>query len=320
MANVLITYGVPAEGFASLAQHTLFIPPALTAYPREKILQLMPQMDAVLACTALDAELISLGTNLKVIICYGAGYDNIDMHAATVRGIPVVNMPDTVTAPTAELAIALMMGLARKITELDEHTHSPQASDGFRIGYRMGISMQGSTLGLIGMGRIAKHVARVARSLNMHVCYTATTQKPLHETEGAPFLPLADLLSQSDFVSIHCPLTEQTEGMLGTPQFARMKPTAFLINTARGKIVQENALIKALADGKIAGAGLDVFPDEPQVNPKLSACSNVLLTPHVGSNTIQARLHMANDASRRLLDIFSGKYPENLLNPQVWKT
>ena len=317
MAKIVVTYGVPAEGFSLLAGHEVAIPPSGTAFSREELLRLLPDADAVLACTALDSGLIAAAKKLKLIVCYGAGYDAIDLAAATAQGIPVVNTPECVTAPTAELTIALITALARRLPELNALMHTRPPRELFGMGLRMGSSLEGAVMGVAGMGRIGGRVADFARLMGMRVLYASRTPKPGRDALGDVRVPLPELMARSDFISVHCPHTTQTEGLISREMLALMKPTAYLINTARGPVVDEAALIEALRARRIAGAALDVFVGEPDINPAFAALDNVILTPHAGSNTLHARNEMARAASRRILDRLAGRVPENLLNPEV---
>lgn len=317
MAKIIITYGVPSDGFHALAGHEVHIPPKGQAFSREELFRLLPGADAVLSCKGFDRELIEAADNLKLIVCYGAGYDSIDVRAATERGIMVANTPECVTAPTAELAIAHLTSLARRLNELNQLVRTMKPEDLFVMGKYMGTSLDGATLGIVGMGRIGGRVADFGRLMGMRILYTARTPKPSREALGETHVSLETLMKESDFVSLHCPHTPETRGMISREMISRMKPSAFLINTARGPVVDEEALIEALKKRQIAGAGLDVYTGEPHVNPAFFELDNVLLTPHVGSNTLHARNHMAEAASRRILDVLAGKQPENLLNPEV---
>ncbi len=318
MAKIVITYGVPSEGFAeNLPGHELHIPPALTGYTKEELLQLLPDADAVVACTAVDADMIAVAQKLKLIVCYGAGYDAIDVAAATRKGIMVANTPDCVTAPTAELAIALLTNLARRITTLDGLLRTQPSPQVFGMGKHMGSSLFGQTLGIVGMGRIGSMVADFGRLMGMKILYTARTPKPHRDALGDEHVSLPELMKQSDFISLHCPATPETAGMISKKMIALMKPTACLVNTARGAVMDENALLDALREKRIAGAALDVYPNEPHVNPALLELPEVILTPHCGSNTHQARYEMGRQASLRIQAVLDGQLPENLLNPQA---
>ncbi len=317
MADIVITYGVPAEGFAALSGHSVHIPPACQAFSRSELMALLPQADAVLACTAFDRELIKASQRLKLIVCYGAGYDAIDVAAATAHGILVANTPDSVTAPTAELAIAHLTALARGLPTLDRRMHAEEPRTLFGMGKHMGTSLEGATLGIVGLGRIGQKVADFGRLMGRRVLYTAHAPKPEREALGDRFVTLETLLAQSDFVSLHCPCTEETRGMISRERIALMKPGAYLINTARGTVIDEKALIEALKAGRNAGAGLDGYVDEPNGDPALCKLDIVLLTPHAGSNTLHARNQMAQAASERILDVLAGRAPQNLLNPEL---
>ena len=251
-------------------------------------------------------------------MCYGAGYDNIDVQAATECGVPVANTPDSVTASTAELAIALMLSLARRVAELNTRMHNADPQTLFGMGKHMGCTLEGSTLGIVGMGRIGGKVADIAHALGMRVLYTAHAPKAARESLGDQYVSLERLMEESDFVSLHCPHTAQTHNLISREMIALMKPTAFLINTARGPVVDEQALVEALQQRRIAGAALDVFTGEPAVNPALCRLENVILTPHIGSNTLYTRNQMAEAASERILDALAGRRPQNVVNPQVY--
>ena len=319
MATIVISFGVPADGFRALYEkgHTIHIPPAGVRFTREEMLKLLPDADAVLACTAFPREFVAVGKKLKLIVCYGAGYDSIDVSAATEYGIPVVNIPDTVTAATAELAITHMMSLARRIRELDTLVRTMDPGELFVMGRRMGTLLQGATLGIVGMGRIGGKVADFGRLMGMRVLYTARTPKPERDCLGDLHVDLETLMKESDFISLHCPHTPETHGMISRDMIALMKPSAFLINTARGPVLDENALIDALREKRIAGAALDVYTGEPRVNPAFFELQNVQLTPHSGSNTLATRNQMAEAASEQMLAVFERMPLKNLLNPEA---
>lgn len=321
MARIVVTYGVPAQGFYDhLSGHEICIPEPLRGYTKEELLSILPDADAVVACTAVDADMIAVAKKLKLIVCYGAGYDAIDVAAATRAGVMVANTPDAVTAPTAELAIALLTGIARRIGELDSMLRTLPSPQVFGMGKHMGSSLGGQTLGIVGMGRIGAKVADFGRFMGMKVLYTARTPKPHRDEAGDIRVSLPELMAQSDYISLHCPATPETARMISGEMLALMKPSACLVNTARGAVLDEEALLEALAQGRIAGAALDVYPDEPNVNPKLLKYRNVLLTPHCGSNTHQARYEMARQAGLRIQTVLDGELPENLLNPEALRT
>lgn len=311
MATILITHGIPTAGFEALAGHRLIIPAPLAAYSMEELRALIPEADAVVAGGRLPAEVIRAGKRLKIIANYGAGYDGVDVAAAAELGIPVTNIPDTVTAPTAELAIGLMLAVSRRIGEMNLRLRREDAASLFGMGRYMGSTLNGQTLGIIGCGRIGSQVARIAKALGMRVI--AHSRRTVSD-EVAENVDLPTLLSTADVISLHCPLTDATRNLLDEAAFARMKPGAILINTARGGIVDHAALEKALRSGHLAGAGLDVYPNEPSIPEGLLALDNVVCTPHVGANTAQTRAEMAAACSRQILDALAGKRPESIVN------
>ena len=319
MANIIVSFGVPSDGFFALREknHTIHIPPCGEQFTKEEMLALLPEADAVLACNTFDRDMVEAGKKLQLIVCYGAGYDAIDVKAATEQKIPVVNIPDTVTAATAELAIAHMLSLARRLSELDALVRTEDPKSLFVMGRRMGSLLEGGTLGIVGMGRIGTRVANIARALGMRILYTCHSEKEEQKALGDRYTDLKSLFMESDFISLHCPLNNETQGIISKELIALMKPTAFLINTARGAVLDEEALIEALRERKIAGAALDVFINEPYANPAFFKLDNVQLTPHSGSNTLATRNQMAEAASRSMLAVFSGQLPPNILNPEV---
>lgn len=311
MATILITHGIPTAGFEALHGHEIIMPAPLSAYSMEELRALIPTADAVVAGGKLPAEVIRAGGKLKIIANYGAGYDGVDVAAAAEQGIPVTNIPDTVTAATAELAIGLMLAVSRRIGELNLRLRREESSELFGMGRHMGSTLQGRTLGIIGCGRIGAKTAQIAKALGMRVI--AHSRRPV-AGEVAENCDLATLLSTADVISLHCPLTEQTRGIIDASAFASMKPGTILINTARGAIVDHAALEEALRSGHLAGAGLDVYPDEPRIPEGLLALENVVCTPHVGANTAQTRADMAKACARQILDALSGQRPENIVN------
>ena len=311
MATILITHGIPTAGLEGLAAHRIIMPAPLAAYSMEELQELIPQADAVIAGGKLPAEVIRAGKRLKIIANYGAGYDSVDIAAAAECGIPVTNIPDTVTDATAELAIGLMLAVSRRIGEMNLRLRREASAGLFGMGRYMGSTLQGRTLGIIGYGRIGRRVGQIARVLGMRV--VACSRRGVSD-EGVENASLEELLSRADVVSLHCPLTEQTRHLLDREAFGKMKPGAMLINTARGGIVDHDALAEALRSGKLAGAGLDVYPQEPSIPEALLAMDNVVCTPHVGANTAQTRAAMAEACAAQILDALAGRRPVNIVN------
>ena len=307
MATILLTHGVPMEGFEPLAEHRILTPPPLSAYSQDELLALISQADAVVAGGKLPGDVIRAGEKLRIIANYGAGYDGVDIRAAAECGVPVTNIPDAVTAATAELAIGLMLAVSRRIGEMNLRLRRESSISLFGMGRHMGHTLRGKTLGIIGYGRIGRAVAEMARALGMNVVACRRQAEP-------DCVSLPELLRQSDVISLHCPLTEETRSMLNAQAFAQMKSGAVLINTARGGIVDYHALAEAVRTGLLMGAGLDVYPDEPAVPPELLALANVVCTPHIGANTAETRADMARAISRQILDALAGKRPQNVVN------
>lgn len=261
-----------------------------------------------------EALLAAAGDGLRVVANYAVGYDNVDVDAATRRGVFVANTPDVLTEATAELAIALMLDLARRVSEGDRFLRSGERWD-WAPTFMLGSSPSGRTLGIVGLGRIGAEVARIGRELGMRVVYT---------TPGGPrpspyaWLPLAELLERSDVVSLHCPLLPETRHLIGREELRAMRRDAFLVNTARGPIVDEDALFEGLAAGEIAGAALDVFEHEPAVHEGLLGLDNVVLTPHLGSATHETRTAMGMLCVSALKSVLlEGRVPENVVNRQT---
>jgi glyoxylate reductase len=263
----------------------------------------------------MDAAVMDAAPSLLGIANYAVGYDNIDIAAATARGIPVSNTPGVLTEATAELAVALMFACARRIPQADRFLRSGAWGGWGPMQFR-GADIAGATLGIVGMGKIGQAVARRGHGLGMRIVYHE--EGPIDEaTIGFPARPLGlfELLAASDFVSLHVPLTEHTRGLIGARELSRMKPTAFIINTSRGRVIDEAALARALDRGVIAGAGLDVYEHEPAVDPGLPALENCVLLPHIGSATITARDNMARTAAENLTAMIEGTEIPNLVNP-----
>lgn len=311
MAVILITHGIPVEGLEALQGHDIIMPQPLKAYSMAELRDLVPSAEAVIAGGALPGDVIRAGKKLRIIANYGAGYDGVDVAAAADCGVPVTNIPDTVTGATAELAIGLMLAVSRRIGEMNLRLRREEPSALFGMGRYMGSTLEGRVLGIIGCGRIGTRVAQMARALGMKVIAHSRRAVP---SEVAEQVDLPTLLARADVISLHCPLTEQTRHLIDDAALASMKPGAMLINTARGGVVDHQALETALQSGRLAGAGLDVYPGEPVIPAGLLAMDNVVCTPHIGANTAQTRADMARACARQILDALAGKRPENIVN------
>lgn len=256
-----------------------------------------------------------VGERLKIIANWGVGYNNIDADYAAQKGIMVTNTPDVLTETTADMAWALLMAVARRVVEADAYVRAGQF-EGFKPFAMLGSDVWGKTLGVVGFGRIGQAVGRRALGFGMKVLYyDAVRLSPEAEKEiSATYVDLDTLVKVSDFVSLHVPLVEDTRHLIDAARLSTMKPSAFLVNAARGPVVDEQALLEALRDGTIAGAGLDVFEREPEVTPGLLELPNVVLAPHIGSGTWETRTNMAHVAVSNIVAALDGETPPNLVN------
>lgn len=319
--RVYVTREIPGVGMERLQAHCdVDFWPKPSPVPRETLMAAAADAQGLLTLLSdsIDAALLAAAPHLRVISQYAVGFDNIDVAAATARGIPVGNTPDVLTDATADFAFALLMAAARRIPEGhasvcqgEWRTWGPQTL--------LGQDIWGATLGVIGLGRIGQAVARRGKGFAMRVLFTDPRCKAEGAAIGAECVPLEVLLSESDYVSLHCPLNRETHGMIGERELRLMKPTAFLINTARGAVLQQEALLKALREGWIAGAALDVTVPEPlPPNHPLVEVPNCLITPHIASASVTARNRMAIVAAENLLAGLRGERLPQCVNPQVY--
>jgi glyoxylate reductase len=266
---------------------------------------------------AIDDTVLS-APGLRIVSNVAVGYDNIDVAAATKRGVMVTNTPGVLDDTTADFAFTLLMAAARRLGEADRLVRGGQFK-GWAIDMLLGHDIFGSTLGIVGFGRIGRGVARRARGFDIRVLYCDEQPAPAEvEMElGVTRVDLETLLAEADFVSLHVPLTPGTRHLISTPQLERMKPTAVLVNSSRGPVVDEAALAAALKAGQIFAAGLDVYENEPAVNSELLKLENVVLAPHIASASVRTRSRMCELAARNLLAGIAGERPPNLLNPEV---
>ncbi len=276
-------------------------------------------MDAVLCLLTdrIDASVLEAAEGCRVFANMAVGYNNIDVAEATRRGILVTNTPGVLTECTADLTWTLLLGVARRVAEGDREMRAGQFP-GWGPLYMLGGDVTGTTLGLVGPGRIATAVARRALGFGMTLLYHGRRDSPELDALGARRVGLDDLLSTSDFVSLHVPLSPETHHLIDARALSRMKPSAYLLNTSRGPVVDEAALAVALRSGQIAGAGLDVYEDEPRMADGLADCPNTLLLPHLGSATIATRAAMSRIAAENLVAVLQGRRPPNLVNPELW--
>jgi phosphogluconate 2-dehydrogenase len=282
----------------------------------------LPQADGLLgASLKLDAPLLDLAPKLKVVSSVSVGVDNYDIDDLTRRGILLSNTPDVLTETTADTGFALIMATARRVVELATMVRSGEWTQNIGAQH-FGTDVHGKTLGIVGMGRIGEAVAQRGHfGFGMPVLYHSHSPKPAVEARfNAQYRSLDALLHEADFVCLTVPLTAETEGLIGAEQFARMRPETIFINIARGKVVDEQAMIRALQTGQIRAAGLDVFEREPvQADSPLLKLDNVVATPHMGSATHETREAMARCAVENMISALSGERPKDLVNPSAWK-
>lgn len=289
----------------------------------EELVERVKGVDAIISMVTerVDGDLMDVaGPQLKIIANYAVGFDNIDVGSATDRGIVVTNTPsDEVNESVAEHTWSLILALANRIVEADEFVRQGHFR-GWEPDLFLGTNLIGKTLGIIGLGRIGTMVARRAQGWKMQIVYFKRTRDLTCEKEmGILYCPLEDVLKKSDFLTLHVPLTEETRYMINKETLAKMKKGAYLINTARGKIVNEKHLIDALKSEQLAGAALDVFDDENDVSSELLKMSNTITTPHIGSATHQAREKMGEMAIEAIIEALSGKKPKTIVNEEVWE-
>lgn len=316
--TLYITRPLPAPVMATLRErYTLVSEPTEDQIPTDDDRRYgFSQADAVI-CTLADPitdALLAAAPRLKILANYAVGYNNVDVAAATRRGIVVTNTPDVLTDATADLTWALILAGARRVVEGDRWTRSGQWP-GWAPTQMLGTDVTGKTLGIIGMGRIGQAVAQRAQGFRMPVLYAS--HRPCSSPPGVStwtHRPLEEVLTQADFISLHVPLSDTTRHLMGSRELAMMKSTAFLINTSRGPVIDEAALLAALQQGRIAGAGLDVYEREPVITAGLETLPNVVLLPHLGSATQQIRIKMGMLCVENIAAVLGGRPPLNPVN------
>lgn len=315
--KVIVTYKMPIEGYRELLKEYDVTFSEGESFTREEVLAVIDNYDAILSMFdfKVDKELIDKATRLKIVSNYAVGFDNIDVDYCTQKGIQVTNTPGPVTEPTADQALGLMLAVARNIALCDRKFRSKEGVE-WGLLKNLGVSLYGKTLGIIGMGRIGKALALRALACGMKIVYHNRRQLNKEEEERykATYCPFDELLAASDFVSLNAPHTPETYHLIGERELELMKPTAILVNTARGPLIHEEALVKALKEHKIWGAGLDVFEFGEKLHPELLALDNVVLNPHTGTQTIDVRNEMSEIASQNIINFFAGKEPVYRVN------
>jgi lactate dehydrogenase-like 2-hydroxyacid dehydrogenase len=316
--NVFITRPLPVQVFDALLGYDVEMNSEDRILTKDELLAKIQDRDAVIVVSnIIDEEICrAVKTKCRIFATYGVGYNNIDVESATQQGIYVSNTPDVVTDATADLAWALLLATARRIVECDKFVRSGQK--GWSPMNLLGTQVTGKTLGIVGGGRIGQAVAQRAKGFKMNVIYTDVEKIPAFEAATAGrFVDKETLLKSADFISVHVPLLPSTRHLFGAKEFKLMKKTAILINNARGPIVDEKALVDALRKGQFAGAGLDVFEQEPDLMDGLSEFQNVVLSPHVGTSTTETRIEMAIVCAKNIIAAMSNQIPPNCLNPEA---
>ena len=310
--RILVTYNILRESFTEAPDNYEFILPSAPSFTKDEIIERLPECDGLLSMFnfPIDKDIIDAGARLKIISNFGVGFNNVDIDYAKSKGIVVTNTPDPVVEPTAELAFALMSALSRRVTECNRKL---QTGDDIRWGVmeNLGTGLYNKTLGIVGMGRVGQAVAKRAAVSGMKIIYYNRHRLPedIEKKYSAEYVSLDSLLSQSDYISLHTPLDESTYHLIDAEALSKMKKGVFLVNTARGPVIDESALVAALECGHIGGAGLDVFEKEPEINNGLLGRDNVILVPHIGTATVEARIAMGRYAVKNITLFFDGESP-----------
>ena len=310
MIKVLVTYDMFREGFTELEERYEVTFPKGRDFTYEEVYEMLPEYDVL--CSMFDfpvnKQLIDHAPGLKLVSNYAVGYNNIDVAYCLEKGVTVTNTPEPVTAPTANIALALMIDTARRVTECDRKLRTLRKKMKIGVLENLGMPVSGQVLGIIGMGRIGKALAKRASACDMEILYHNRHRLSEEEEElyHAKFVSKDELLATADFVSLNAPYTPETHHIIGEKELEQMKPSAILINTARGPLVDEHALVKALQEGKIHGAGLDVFEFGDYPLPELLEMENVVLIPHIGTHTTKTRIIMARTVCDNVIGFIEG--------------
>ncbi len=312
MKKILLAYRFKPEGLVELKdKFEITAPVDKNYFTKEEVIERIADYEVFVPNFSFqtDKDILEKGKKLELVSNYGVGFNNIDVEYCTQLGIAVTNLPNSVLEPTAEFAFGLLMGAARRIGYYDRKIRT---SEGVSWGVYgdAGVPVHGKTLGIIGMGRIGQAVARRAVASGMTIQYhnRSRLNKEIEQKYDAKLVDLETLLKTSDFISLNAPYTPETHKMIGEKEFAMMKPTAVFINTARGAMVDEDALIKTLREERIFAAALDVFENEPKINPEFFELDNVLLAPHAGSRTVEDRINMSIEMGRNILGFYGEDY------------
>ncbi len=319
--NILVTREVFDETLAYLSQHCeVEANQQDMAFSPDALVQRLASKDGVMCSLTdrIDAGLLSACPQIRAVANIAVGYNNIDLAACTARGVMATNTPGVLDDSTADLAWALMLATARRMTEVEGRIRAGEWT-GWKLKQWLGVDVHHATLGIIGMGRIGQVIAKRAMGFDMKVIYSNRKRvaPDIEQRLNATYVSRDELLKQADFVVLQVPYSPETHHLIGAAELKAMKPTAILINSTRGGVVDDAALIAALTNGTLRGAGLDVFENEPKLNPGFLQLKNVVLTPHIGSSTEATRRAMAMTAAKNLVAALTGGTPPNLLNPEA---
>ncbi|MDD4363865.1 MAG: D-glycerate dehydrogenase, partial [Atribacterota bacterium] len=314
--TVLVTKKLPEAGLTELKKYCdVYVYDKKLSISKEELLKIAPTLDAVIAVgTRIDEEFIKKAEKLKIVSSYGVGYDNINVETASKRNIIVTNLPDVVTESTAELTMALMLSLTRRIIPADNYIRKNKNIEWNPMLF-MGNDLYYKKLGIVGFGRIGRAVARRAISFGMQLYYY-----DVHEIDSRKlnidisFLGFEELIKEVDYITLHVPYFRKTHHLIDRKTLESIKSSAYIINASRGPVIDEKALIEALKNKQIAGAALDVFENDLQVPDDLKKFQNVVLTPHIGTSTVETRVKMASIASEKIIQVINGQKPKNIVN------
>ena len=317
MGKIFIAGEIPKAGYEALKEHELDIYKGEKLIGEEEVLMRSRDADAILSLlsTPVNKKIIDAAEKLKIIANFGAGYDNIDYEYAAQKGIPVTNTPFVSTEATAELTMGLLLAVSRRIAEGDELCRTT-GFNGWASLFFLGREVYGKTLGIIGFGNIGRSVAEKAKGFGMNILYYDVKKQDenMEKKLGAKYSDFGALLEKADFITINSAYTPDLRHMIDEKEFMRMKKTAYLINCARGPIVNEKALVKALKEKEIEGAALDVYEFEPKISDELKSMKNVVLTPHIGNATMETRDQMALSAAKNIVQVLNGEEPYSPVN------
>lgn len=319
--KVLITYHLTPEGLEELRKRSdryeITLPGENSTFRREEVLEMIADCHVLIPNFSFytDKDMMDRGAKLELISNYAVGFNNIDVEYATKKGIAVTNTPNSVLEPTAELAFGLLLDAGRRISYYDRKVRKPYGVD-WEVNSDVGLPFFGQTLGIVGMGRIGQAVARRAVASGLKIIYhnRSRLDPSIENSYHARYVSFDELLREADYISLNAPSTPETHHLIGAEQLSKMKPTAVLVNTARGSLVDEKALAAALTEKRIFAAGLDVFENEPKINPDLLLLDNVVLTPHAGTKTKEARTDMARECICNIIGFYEHTFPVSRVN------